>query len=219
MVDAQRRTYCSSTVRYSNVSRSSLLVDRATSQHVSTIRRMAYATSPCGEVGCAGRLSVHSRPFDWLPMSYTRVPGQRRQRPLSVDDPRRPDGKRQGFTPREFDALLARQGGLCALCGKPADGAPWAVDHDHIQAVLDGHDPGRGCPRCFRGIVHMKENTGLGMFGDDPEQLRRAARYVEARRGTRSGLRKALEPLGASRHAETTNDTPALWRGGPVPSR
>jgi hypothetical protein len=75
---------------------------------------------------------------------------------------------RYGITPDEFQAMLASQNGLCAIClGKNQDeGEMLCVDHNHsteaIRALL--------CRRC---------NFGIGYFRDDPEMLVAAIQYLE----------------------------------------
>jgi hypothetical protein len=80
-----------------------------------------------------------------------------------------------GLTDAEYDALLASQGGLCAICrggfGSPGD----RIDHDH--------DTGR-----VRGLLCHNCNVALGHFRDDPLILARAAAYVRA---SREDLRRA----------------------------
>lgn len=76
-----------------------------------------------------------------------------------------------GITPEQFDALLASQGGVCAICGKlpPAiKGAPgqWNVDHCHKTGAV-------------RGILCSPCNIGIGQLGDDPDRLRVAIAYLE----------------------------------------
>ena len=39
--------------------------------------------------------------------------------------------KAYGITARQYDAMLARQGGVCAVCGKPPTRCRLAVDHAH----------------------------------------------------------------------------------------
>jgi len=76
------------------------------------------------------------------------------------------------LTPEQVDAMLAEQGGVCALCGKPpppgASGAAAVlhVDHDHVTGAV-------------RALLCHRCNNGLGCFGDDPELMRRAADYIE----------------------------------------
>ncbi len=78
-----------------------------------------------------------------------------------------------GLTAEQYDALYAFQGGECALkCGAKGTGAKrLAVDHDHHQAMLDGHAPDKGCPKCVRGLVcsvcndvlaHARSNARYG---------------------------------------------------------
>lgn len=73
--------------------------------------------------------------------------------------------KRYGLTVESFDALLASQGGVCAICAGPATGRGWHVDHCH--------DTGR-----VRGVLCHQCNVGLGHFHDDPVRLRAAVKYL-----------------------------------------
>ena len=78
-----------------------------------------------------------------------------------------------GLTIAEYDALLAAQGGVCAICGKPetkryertGGGYRLAVDHDHetgkVRALL--------CHAC---------NAGIGHFNNDPELMAVAIHYL-----------------------------------------
>jgi Recombination endonuclease VII len=71
-----------------------------------------------------------------------------------------------GISIEDYNALLAQQGGACAICRKrPA--YRLCVDHCHatkkVRRLLC-----RGC------------NFGIGYFGDDPRLLRAAAAYLEA---------------------------------------
>lgn len=88
---------------------------------------------------------------------------------------------KHGMTVEQYDALLAAQGGGCALCGttepKGRGGERFHVDHDH--ACCPGQ---RSCGKCVRALLCAHCNVGLGSFGDDPERLREAARYIEAHR-------------------------------------
>lgn len=82
-----------------------------------------------------------------------------------------------GLTRGDYDALLAAQGGGCAICGSEPATRALAVDHDHSCC----RGP-RTCGRCVRGLLCSFCNTALGKFSDSPARLRRAAQYLETRR-------------------------------------
>lgn len=77
-----------------------------------------------------------------------------------------------GITVEQYDAMLEEQGHVCAICKQPERSKRYVrlcVDHCHAT----GGNRGLLCNRC---------NRGVGLFGDSPENLRSAARYLE--RGT-----------------------------------
>lgn len=79
------------------------------------------------------------------------------------------------MTPADYDAMLASQGGRCAICGRTDEIVPtqrgsgqrrrFCVDHDH--------DTGR-----VRGILCNLCNTGIGALRHDPMLLRAAIDYL-----------------------------------------
>ena len=74
----------------------------------------------------------------------------------------------------DYDALLALQGGVCAICSK---NRPLGVDHCHLFNEV-------------RGLLCNKCNLGLGMFDDDPDRLRAAADYLERSRRAPLSMRR-----------------------------
>ena len=74
-----------------------------------------------------------------------------------------------GLTPEEYDAMLERQGGGCAICGttSPMPHAWFSVDHDHNTGAI-------------RGLLCNRCNVCIGRVNDDPELLRKALTYLEA---------------------------------------
>jgi hypothetical protein len=77
---------------------------------------------------------------------------------------------RYGITPAAFDALLAEQGGLCAICRTDNPGAriaSFCVDHDHETGAVRG----LLCDRC---------NVMLSRARDSIEVLVNAAEYIRA---------------------------------------
>lgn len=73
--------------------------------------------------------------------------------------------RKYGLTPEQYADLLERQGGTCAICPRTT---PLHVDHDHDTGAV-------------RGILCGPCNRGVGLLGDDPNTLRAAAHYLEAR--------------------------------------
>jgi hypothetical protein len=71
-----------------------------------------------------------------------------------------------GMTLAEYEALLAKQGGVCAICGHPPKHL-LAVDHDHANGKV-------------RGLLCTPCNTGIGHLKDSPIRMRRAAEYIES---------------------------------------
>ena len=89
----------------------------------------------------------------------------------NYDSDRARDLNRQylyGLTSAEFDAMLAGQGGVCAICGTaewPGRANAPHVDHCHESNQI-------------RGILCHDCNIGLGNFKDDPTRLMAAVAYL-----------------------------------------
>lgn len=63
----------------------------------------------------------------------------------------------------------------CQSCGSAG---PLVTDHDH--SCRRGHNNrNRMCPDCIRGRICSPCNTSLGSLGEDPERIRKLARYAE----------------------------------------
>lgn len=85
---------------------------------------------------------------------------------------------RYGLTIEDRQRMLENQGGCCYLCGDPLDlSQPRTVHTDHDRSCCGGS---RSCGKCVRGLSCGHCNRGIGMFGDDPERIRRAADALEA---------------------------------------
>jgi hypothetical protein len=71
-----------------------------------------------------------------------------------------------GMSMDDYAALIAKQKGVCAICGQPPNGkGALHVDHDHATGAI-------------RGLLCLTCNAGLGSFRDDPALLGRAVRYL-----------------------------------------
>lgn len=84
--------------------------------------------------------------------------------------------RQYGLTDEQFKALLAAQGGACAICGATDQGwQTWrlngpvslAIDHDHTTDAV-------------RGLLCGKCNQALGILRDDPALIRRAIDYLRS---------------------------------------
>lgn len=77
--------------------------------------------------------------------------------------------RRYGITIDQYEAMLARQVGRCAICrtDKPGGngGRTFHVDHDHATGRV-------------RGLLCSPCNSGLGHLGDSPGRLREALAYL-----------------------------------------
>lgn len=74
--------------------------------------------------------------------------------------------KKYGITADDYDAMLKRQGDVCAICKKHPQGKQdLHLDHDH--------NTGR-----VRGILCRGCNTALGHFGDDVEGVLAVLSYL-----------------------------------------
>jgi hypothetical protein len=76
-----------------------------------------------------------------------------------------------GLSRADYDHLLERQGGGCAVCGStdPTRGGNstkyFTVDHCHVTNKI-------------RGLLCGLCNTGLGSFRDNPDVMESAAHYI-----------------------------------------
>jgi hypothetical protein len=73
-----------------------------------------------------------------------------------------------GMTPEGYEAMLASQGGVCAICKQPCvSGMRLAVDHIHGAN-----------PPVIRGLLCCNCNRAVGLFQDLPENCDKAAAYL-----------------------------------------
>lgn len=96
--------------------------------------------------------------------------------------------KKYGLSLQEFEQLMMRQDGCCAICHQPprlrrfvnrwktkADIAVLIVDHDHRTGAV-------------RGLLCNECNRALGLFHEDPALLHSALEYVTGTPGARGVL-------------------------------
>lgn len=74
-----------------------------------------------------------------------------------------------GLSLEDYDAMLARQHGACAICKKKSD-KTLCVDHCHSTGKV-------------RGLLCHKCNSALAFCNDDPSHFLAAIAYLQASRG------------------------------------
>lgn len=79
--------------------------------------------------------------------------------------------KSYGLTMEEYDTMVEKQGGVCAICSSPPKGQGSRsrylyVDHCHTTGVV-------------RGLLCRNCNNAIGLLSDDTEILSAAIRYLE----------------------------------------
>jgi hypothetical protein len=70
-----------------------------------------------------------------------------------------------GITQEQYDDVLLKQGGVCAICERSPNKVVFHVDHSHETGA-------------FRGLLCGSCNKALGMLKDDSEILIRASNYI-----------------------------------------
>lgn len=81
--------------------------------------------------------------------------------------------RKYGINLTQYNALAAEQCGSCSICGRVPCEDPdvsktvqrLVVDHDHETGKI-------------RGLICHKCNRALGLFGDDPSVVSKAAEYM-----------------------------------------
>jgi len=80
-----------------------------------------------------------------------------------------------GLTQAEFEALLEKQGGKCAICNttNPVGEGNTTAKRSFSFAVDHCHETGK-----VRGLLCNPCNRGIGFLKDSPELLETAAKYL-----------------------------------------
>lgn len=155
--------------------------------------KWSYAKQPptpgriCKDCKAEGQRTIRPAPHPG-PRCHTHHNAAKRNRRLAAKV-RRVE-QTYGLTGEQYDALYAFQGGKCALCqvARGTSGKRLAVDHDHHQAMLDGHDPDKGCPKCVRGLVCSTCNDVLAHARSMPAFFVRGANYLRLWPARQAGI-------------------------------
>jgi len=71
-----------------------------------------------------------------------------------------------GITIEDYERLLIKQHGVCAICGDTPRDRRLCVDHDHDTGEI-------------RGLLCWLCNLAIGCMADKPDRLHKAAQYLE----------------------------------------
>ncbi len=93
------------------------------------------------------------------------------------------DSKRIAQDDRESFSLwyasqMEKQGRACAICRRPFEDTKATepmVDHDARHCGPRNH-----CAVCRRGLLCMRCNNGIGLFGENTESMARAIAYLDS---------------------------------------
>jgi len=81
-----------------------------------------------------------------------------------------------GLTLTQYYLMLIDQSSCCKICGAHKNNVFYGlvVDHDHSCCPKR-----QSCGKCVRGLLCSNCNTGIGILKENPEVLRKAAKYIE----------------------------------------
>lgn len=92
---------------------------------------------------------------------------------------------RYGITLEQFNFLMEKQNNRCAICSEVFTRTPH-IDHDHSCCSNTNN---KTCGKCFRGLLCVKCNVGLGSFNDDFELMLKGIEYLRKAKEKLNGLR------------------------------
>lgn len=122
-----------------------------------TETRNAVYRSDC-KACCAARAS------QWYKENPERAVANRRKANLA---------RYYGLTVAEYNALLRKQGGVCAICGMDEPNSHGRTGKKFRLSVDHCHSTGR-----VRGLLCQKCNRAIGLLGDNPILMRKAISYL-----------------------------------------
>ena len=72
-----------------------------------------------------------------------------------------------GISLVEFEQMVSKQDGKCAICGRVPSRSPLNIDHDHATGVV-------------RGLLCGSCNRGIGLLQDNPVVIESASAYLRS---------------------------------------
>jgi hypothetical protein len=127
-------------------------------------------TSMTGCVNCIKESSIkrleNGNIKEWVEKNREKVNAYNKKRysQLSPEEKKKRNRKQQislyGLTVEQYDAMLTKQNGVCAICGKSERSSSkgvLSIDHDHSNGKVRG----LLCDTCNRGLGHFYDNIFL----------------------------------------------------------
>ncbi|WP_432010189.1 endonuclease VII domain-containing protein [Streptomyces cucumeris] len=125
-------------------------------------RRATATTNAVYRSDCKACCSARAK--QWIADNSERASASKRRANLA---------KNYGLTVAGYDALLRKQGGVCAVCGKDEPNAHGRTGKKFRLAVDHCHETGQ-----VRGLLCQKCNRAIGLLSDDPILMRKAISYL-----------------------------------------
>lgn len=105
---------------------------------------------------------------------YTASYKQRHPDRVKEQERRRNLRQMYGISVEQYEEMLVRQNGRCAICYDIPRNRRFAVDHDHSCC------PGRkSCGKCIRKLLCSRCNTALGLLHEDVAIIESMLEYVK----------------------------------------
>lgn len=94
---------------------------------------------------------------------------------LDKDYKRRRQLKNYGMSLEDYNDMLQRQNGVCAICDKPPkESKNLQVDHDHNTGIV-------------RGLLCFRCNYGMSFFSENPDRMEKAVNYLRKSKVVNNG--------------------------------
>lgn len=79
-----------------------------------------------------------------------------------------------GLSVSDYDRMLAEQGGVCAICGRPENRTHHVTGRAFNLSVDHDHETGK-----VRGLLCTRCNKAVGALGDSHESIQRVVEYLK----------------------------------------
>jgi hypothetical protein len=138
--------------------------------HRGTKDRVSTYCKDCQKAASRAWTAAHAEHVRARNAAYNADPANRAKKPRAN---RQWWLKQYGIDVEQYEAMLADQGGVCAICLLPERYVDARTGNPRRLSVDHDHQTGR-----VRGLLCGRCNRSVGQFADDHERLARAAAYL-----------------------------------------